>query len=44
MKTAILARDFIQVFKICDNQVTLKLKTFELEIAEFQSKIPQFQL
>ena len=31
MKTTILARDFIQVFKIWDYQVTLEMKNFELE-------------
>ena len=39
MKTTILTRDFIQVFKIWDNQVTLNMKISSLKFLNFYRKI-----
>ena len=39
MKATILTRDFIQVFKIWDNQVTLNMKILSLKFLNFHRKI-----
>jgi len=42
VKTTIFARDFIQVFKIWDNQVTLNMKILILKFSNFHPFLSKF--